>query len=217
MIRAGQHHQPGTRNHAQIDGRFSNVTTASIDQNSTWLMTGDSSVGHLALGATGTVGLGSGAQFNTLALDSFSSQGGALVFNTARGDDTSATDRLVIAGDADGQAHVRVLNAGGAGAKTDRGIELIDIGGASNAQFDLMARAVGGQYEYFLVKDANGNWYLRSDLATTPDPCVGDPNLPACKQIDPVDPVDPFDPPTPVLRPEAGAYLANQFALREVL
>lgn len=202
------------RNHAQIDGRFSNVTTASIDQNSTWLMTGDSSVGHLALGATGTVGLGSGAQFNTLALDSFSGQGGTLVFNTALGDDTSATDRLVIAGDADGQAHVRVLNAGGAGAKTDRGIELIDIGGASNAQFDLMGRAVGGQYEYFLVKDANGNWYLRSDLATTPDPCVGDPTLPACKQIDPVDPVDP---PTPVLRPETGAYLANQFTLREVL
>lgn len=202
------------RNKAQIDGRFINVTTASIDSDATWLMTGDSNVGHLTLGAGGTVALGNGSSFNTLSLDEFTSNGGTLLFNTQLGDDTSATDKLVIAGDANGQANVRVLNAGGARAKTDRGIELIDIGGASNAQFDLVGRAVGGQYEYFLVKDANGNWYLRSDLATTPDPCVVDPNLPECR---PIDPVDPVDPPTPVLRPEAGAYLANQFALREVL
>lgn len=202
------------RNKAQIDGRFTNVTTASIDSDSTWLMTGDSTVGHLTLGAGGTVALGDGSSVNTLSLDAFTGNGGTLLFNTQLGDDTSLTDKLVIAGDANGQANVRVLNAGGAGAKTDRGIELIDIGGASNAQFDLVGRAVGGQYEYFLVKDANGNWYLRSELATAPDPCLVDPTLPECK---PVDPVDPIDPPTPILRPETGAYLANQFALDQML
>lgn len=205
------------RNKAQIDGRFTNVTTASIDSDSTWLMTGDSTVGHLTLGAGGTVALGNGSSFNTLSLDAFTGNGGTLLFNTQLGDDTSLTDTLVIAGDANGQANVRVLNAGGAGAKTDRGIELIDIGGASNAQFDLVGRAVGGQYEYFLVKDANGNWYLRSELATTPDPCLADPSLPQCKPIiDPVDPIDPINP-IPVLRPETGAYLANQFALDQML
>lgn len=205
------------RNKAQIDGRFANVTTASIDSDATWLMTGDSTVGHLTLGAGGTVALGNGSTFNTLSLDAFTGNGGTLLFNTQLGDDTSLTDTLVIAGDANGQASVRVLNAGGAGAKTDRGIELIDIGGASNAQFDLVGRAVGGQYEYFLVKDANGNWYLRSELATTPDPCLADPSLPQCKPIiDPVDPIDPITP-VPVLRPEAGAYLANQFALDQML
>ncbi|WP_295554697.1 autotransporter outer membrane beta-barrel domain-containing protein [uncultured Stenotrophomonas sp.] len=205
------------RNKAQIDGRFANVTTASIDSDATWLMTGDSTVGHLTLGAGGTVALGNGSSFNTLSLDAFTGNGGTLLFNTQLGDDTSLTDTLVIAGDANGQANVRVLNAGGAGAKTDRGIELIDIGGASNAQFDLVGRAVGGQYEYFLVKDANGNWYLRSELATTPDPCLADPSLPQCKPIiDPVDPIDPINP-IPVLRPEAGAYLANQFALDQML
>lgn len=205
------------RNKAQIDGRFTNVTTASIDSDSTWLMTGDSTVGHLTLGAGGTVALGNGSSFNTLSLDAFTGNGGTLLFNTQLGDDTSLTDTLVIAGDANGQASVRVLNAGGAGAKTDRGIELIDIGGASNAQFDLVGRAVGGQYEYFLVKDANGNWYLRSELATTPDPCLADPSLPQCKPIiDPVDPIDPITP-IPILRPETGAYLANQFALDQML
>jgi len=202
------------RNKAQIDGRFLNVTSASIDSDSTWLMTGDSNVGHLALGNTGTVALGNGSTFNTLTIDSFDGTRGTLLFNTHLGDDSSATDKLVINGDANGQANVRVLNAGGAGAQTDRGIELIDIGGASNAQFDLVGRAVGGQYEYFLVKDANGNWYLRSQTGAGPDPCVVDPALPECK---PIDPVDPVDPPPPVLRPETGAYLANQFALDQML
>ncbi|WP_313415344.1 autotransporter outer membrane beta-barrel domain-containing protein [Stenotrophomonas sp.] len=205
------------RNKAQIDGRFFNVTSASIDSDSTWLMTGDSNVGHLALGNTGTVALGNGTTFNTLNVDSFDGAGGTLLFNTQLGDDSSATDKLIIKGDADGQANVRVLNAGGAGAKTDKGIELIRVGGASNAQFDLQGRAVGGQYEYFLFKDANnGGWYLRSELAGAPDPCVVDPTLPECTPIDPVDPVDPIDP-TPVLRPEAGAYLANQFAMDQLL
>ncbi|WMJ67814.1 autotransporter outer membrane beta-barrel domain-containing protein [Stenotrophomonas sp. 24(2023)] len=202
------------RNKAQIDGRFLNVTTASIDGDSTWLMTGDSTVGHLTLGSTGTVALGNASTFNTLTVDQFTGNGGTLLFNTVLGDDTSLTDKLVIAGDANGQANVRVLNAGGAGAKTERGIELIDIGGASNAQFDLLGRAVGGQYEYFLVKDANGNWYLRSQTGAGPDPCLVDPTLPECK---PIDPVDPVDPPPPVLRPETGAYLANQFALDQML
>jgi autotransporter family porin len=205
------------RNKAQIDGRFINVTSASIDSDSTWLMTGDSSVGHLALGNTGTVALGNGSTFNTLTVDTFDGAGGTLLFNTQLGDDSSTTDRLIIKGDANGQANVRVLNAGGAGAKTDKGIELIRVGGASNAQFDLQGRAVGGQYEYFLFKDAtNGGWYLRSELATGPDPCLVDPTLPECTPIDPVDPVDPIDP-TPVLRPEAGAYLANQFAMDQML
>ncbi len=206
------------RNKAQIDGRFANVTTASIDSDATWQMTGDSTIGHLTLGAGGTVALGDGSTFNTLNVDTFSGNGGTLGFNTALGDDSSATDRLIISGDANGQANVRVTNAGGAGAQTSKGIELIRIGGASNAQFDLQGRAVGGQYEYFLFKDAtDGGWYLRSQLATAPDPCVADPSLPQCQPI--VDPVDPVDPiiPIPVLRPETGAYLANQFALDQLL
>ncbi len=198
----------------RINGRFTDVTSASIDGNSAWMLTGDSNVGQLTLGASGTVALGDGTAFNTLTVDGFTGSGGTLSFNAVLGDDSSATDKLVINGDANGQANVRVLNAGGAGAKTDRGIELIDIGGASNAQFDLVGRAVGGQYEYFLVKDANGNWYLRSQTGAGPDPCVVDPTLPECT---PIDPVDPVDPPPPVLRPEAGAYLANQFALDQML
>ena len=205
------------RNKAQIDGRFFNVTTADISGDSTWLLTGDSNVGALTLGNTGTIALGNGSTFNTLTVDTFTGNGGTLLFNTTLGDDTSATDKLIVGGGTSGQANVRVLNAGGAGAQTSKGIELIRVGGASNGEFDLQGRAVGGQYEYFLFKDAtDGGWYLRSQLATAPDPCVVDPTLPECQPIDPVDPVDPIDP-VPVLRPETGAYLANQFAMDQML
>ncbi|HEL4111900.1 TPA: autotransporter outer membrane beta-barrel domain-containing protein, partial [Stenotrophomonas maltophilia] len=73
------------RNKAQIDGRFLNVTSASVDSDSTWLMTGDSNVGHLALGNTGTVALGNGSTFNTLSVDTFDGAGGTLLFNTQLG------------------------------------------------------------------------------------------------------------------------------------
>ncbi|MGH8087326.1 MAG: autotransporter outer membrane beta-barrel domain-containing protein, partial [Stenotrophomonas sp.] len=222
------------RNNARIDGRFRNVGAATLGTGSIWTLTGDSNVGRLQLDASGTVALGNGSTFNTLTVDTFVGNGGTLLLNTALGDDGSATDRLVITGDAEGEAGVRVRNAGGAGAKTDLGIELINIGGASNARFDLIGRAVGGQYEYFLVKGTNGHWYLRSEVLATPAPCDVDPSLPECQPIDPVDPVDPEDPihpvdptgpthptdpadPVPVLRPEAGAYLANQFALTQLL
>ncbi|MBR7559621.1 autotransporter outer membrane beta-barrel domain-containing protein, partial [Mycobacterium tuberculosis] len=89
--------------------RFFNVTSASIDGDSTWLMSGDSTVGHLALGSTGTVALGNGSTFKTLSVDTFDGAGGTLLFKTQLGDDSSATDKLIIKGDANGQANVRVL------------------------------------------------------------------------------------------------------------
>ncbi|WP_459061777.1 autotransporter family protein [Stenotrophomonas sp. PSU-St15] len=198
------------RNRATLIGRIVDASSVAVGEQSTWQLTGDSSVGRLQLDAGSMVKLGDGAGgFNTLSLDEFVGNGGTLVFNTVLGEDDSQTDRLVIAGDATGQANVRVLNAGGQGAQTDKGIELIEINGASDAQFDLVGRAVGGQYEYFLFKDeADGNWYLRSELPVTPpDPCDLDPSLPDC---DPTGPINPD--PKPVLRPETGAYLANQYA-----
>ncbi|SFR98345.1 autotransporter family porin [Stenotrophomonas maltophilia] len=206
------------RNRATLIGRITGASSVAVGNQSTWQLTGDSSVGRLQLDAGSMVKLGDGAgRFNTLSLDEFVGNGGTLVFNTVLGEDDSKTDRLVIAGDATGQANVRVLNAGGQGAQTDKGIELIEINGASDAQFDLVGRAVGGQYEYFLFKDdADGNWYLRSELPVTPpDPCDLDPSLPGCDPTDPTDPSDPSDPitpPVPVLRPETGAYLVNQYA-----
>lgn len=187
-------------NGAVLNGAMTNVTSATLDS-ATWNMTGNSTVGALNLG-NGTVSLGDGSAFHTLNVaGNFTGNGGTLAFNTVLAGDDAATDKLIIGGDTSGTANVRVNNVGGAGAQTNQGIQLIQVGGASNGQFNLAGRAVGGQYEYFLHKGtgADGNWYLRSQLPTQPDPCVVDPTLPECNP----------EIPDPVLRPEPGAYLAN--------
>ena len=222
-------------NKARLRGVFDNVTSARIGADSIWTLTGDSTVGDLTLDASGLVALSDGidsAQFNTLTLEAFNGTGGTFAFRTALGDDSSTTDRVHISGDAEGHGLVLVVNVGGQGAQTDKGIELITIDGASNAQFDLLGRAVGGQYEYFLIKGEDGNWYLRSQLDEQPDKpheCLQNPQLPHCEITLPVEPIDPEDPdtgdpdteeppaPQPVLRPETGAYLTNQQAMDHLL
>jgi len=189
-------------NGGSITGAFTNVTSATLDNGGHWQMSGDSSVGTLALNDGGTLALGDGGTFNTLSVDTFTGNGGTVLFNTVLGADGSNTDLLHVLGDTSGTAKVAINNVGGAGAQTVDGIELIRVDGASNGQFDLAGRAVGGQYEYFLhkggVAGGEGNWYLRSQLPTPPDPCDADPTLPDCG-----------GPVVPVLRPEGGAYLAN--------
>ena len=194
------------QNGGRINGAFDNVTSATLGNGGYWQLTGDSDVGTLALNAGGTVALGDGSKFNTLTVTGdYTGAGGTVLFNTVLADDASASDKLIINGATSGQTNVAVNNIGGAGAQTVDGIQLIRVDGASNGQFDLTGRAVAGQYEYFLFKggkaDPNdGDWYLRSQLEnpTNPgDPCIADPTLPECQ---------------PVLRPEPGAYLANQTA-----
>lgn len=190
------------RNGGRINGTFNAVNRAAVADGGYWQLTGSSTVAQLDLASGGTVALGDGATFNTLNLSgNFIGNDGTILFNTVLAGDGSASDQLIIGGDTSGRANVRVNNVGGAGAQTDQGIQLIQVGGASNGQFNLAGRAVGGQYEYFLHKGtgADGNWYLRSQLPTQPDPCVVDPSLPEC------DPIAP----EPILRPEPGAYLAN--------
>lgn len=178
------------------------IDDLSIASGSRWQMTGDSQVGQLNLDhgivafdptTTGT--------FKTLTVSGdFNADNGLLLMNTALGDDRSGTDKLHVLGNTSGTAGVAVNNLGGLGAETQDGIQIIQVDGRSDAQFDLSGRAVAGQYEYFLHQggksDPNdGDWYLRSEMS-------------------PVDPgTDPvIDPPAPVQRPEGGAYLANQAA-----
>lgn len=188
---------------ATLIGATRNVTSMALE-NARWQLTENSTAGTLVLGSGSEVALGDGSAFHTLDVSgNYSGNGGTLLFNTVLAGDDAASDKLLIGGDTGGQTNVRVNNVGGAGAQTVNGIELITVAGASNGQFNLAGRAVGGQYDYFLFKDA-GNWYLRSQLPTTPDPCDADPTLPGCGGG-----VDPVDPPVPVLRPEGGAYLAN--------
>ncbi len=134
--------------------------------------------------------------FKTVTTQEYRSTGGILAINTFLGSDNSPSDQLVInGGTGTGLTGIRVTNAGGPGALT-----LADAFGWSmrspvattdSGAFVLDGRAVAGPYEYQLFQGplagANDNdWYLRSQLASSP----GDP----------------------LYRPEIAAYLGNSRA-----
>ncbi|MEP8233733.1 autotransporter outer membrane beta-barrel domain-containing protein [Citrobacter freundii] len=126
---------------------------------------------------------------NTLTINgNYTGTGGNLTLNTCLGDDSSPTDELIVAGDVDGKTTLYINQAGGEGAFTDQGIEIVNVGGTSTDDaFSLGNRVLIGPYEYRLYED-NENWYLRSQ-AETPDD-GGD--------ITPVDPDDDGSDVTPV-------------------
>jgi autotransporter family porin len=202
------------------------VQTMAIEGGSQWTLTGDATVGELDVRNSGVALSDGSGRFNTLTVEGdLHSEGATFLFQGALGGDDSAFDRLHVRGDTSGDASIAVKNIGGAGAQTTDGIQLIEVDGASLATYALAGRAVGGSYEYFLFQGgvtdpADGNWYLRSQWF---DICKDDPAASGCV-VDPgPDPieggegedgggiVDPVLPP-PVLRPEPGAYLANQSA-----
>ncbi|NQE77529.1 autotransporter outer membrane beta-barrel domain-containing protein [Pantoea ananatis] len=104
--------------------------------------------------------------------------------------DNSLTDRLVVTGNTSGASTLFVTNENGGGAQTLDGIQLIRVGGRSDAVFALGNRVVAGSYDYSLRKgNVSGTdpagWYLTSFAsASSPEPVR-------------------------MYRPEAAAYTAN--------
>lgn len=126
--------------------------------------------------AGGTIAPGNSIGTLTVA-GNYVGNGGILEIETVLGDDSSATDRLVVTGDTSGSTNVRVINLGGTGAQTVEGIRIVDVGGVSAGDFTLLGSytfegapaVVGGAYAYRLYKGgvstpADGDWYLRSAL-----------------------------------------------------
>lgn len=192
-----------------LHGMVTNGNMMSLVAGSTWNMTGDSDVFSLANAGTIAFAAPTSADFKTLTVrGDYTGNGGTLSLNTVLGGDASQTDKLVVQGNTSGTTNVAINNVGGAGAQTVNGIQVVQVGGASDGTFNLSGRAVAGAYEYSLLKGGvstptDGAWYLRSQaLPPAVVPPVVEP---------PVVPV-PAAPITPLYRPEAAAYLANQAA-----
>lgn len=89
--------------------------------------------GDLINMGTITSGSSSSTPGNTLYVDGdYTGNGGSLYLNTVLGDDDSATDKLVITGDASGTTDL-YINGIGDGAQTTNGIEVVDVGGVSTS------------------------------------------------------------------------------------
>ncbi|MBJ8797679.1 intestinal colonization autotransporter adhesin MisL [Citrobacter freundii] len=201
----------------------------------TWNMTNSSTLTDLTLNGGSVVNFGhaDGEPWQTLTInEDFTGNGGKLVFNTVLNDDTSETDKLKVLGNTAGNAFVAVNNIGGTGAQTIEGIEIIEVAGNSDGTFEKAGRIVAGAYDYNVVQKGS-NWYLTSFIPAPPDPedpDPVDPHDPDPVDPDPVDPIDPdpVDPVDPIIpepeepvappvteqqyRPEAGSYLANNYA-----
>lgn len=143
-----------------------------------------------------TGGQGKSAGNQLIVNGDYQGDGGHLHLNTALNDDDSITDKLIVKGNTSGTTGVSVTNAGGSGAQTINGIEVIHVDGQSNGVFTQDGRIVAGAYDYSLVRgvgENTSNWYLTSHK-TDPNPGP-DP--------------DPDPKPQPDVRPEPGSYTAN--------
>ncbi|EHZ2103953.1 autotransporter outer membrane beta-barrel domain-containing protein, partial [Salmonella enterica] len=126
----------------------------------------------------GTMTSGSSASTpgNTLYVDgNYTGNGGSLYLNTVLGDDDSATDKLVITGDASGTTEL-YINGIGDGAQTTNGIEVVDVGGVSTSDAFVLKNEVNASlYTYRLYwNESDNDWYLASKAQSDDDDSGGD-------------------------------------------
>ncbi len=132
--------------------------------------------GDLINMGTMTSGSSSSTPGNTLYVDgNYTGNGGSLYLNSVLGDDDSATDKLVITGDASGTTDL-YINGIGDGAQTTNGIEVVDVGGVSTSDaFELKNEVNAGLYTYRLYwNESDNDWYLASKAQSDDDDSGGD-------------------------------------------
>lgn len=154
---------------------------------------------------------------NVLSLyGNYAGANGIVRINTALGGDASATDKLVVNGNTSGVTRVLVANAGGLGAATLNGIQVVQVTGTSaEGNFVLAAPVQAGAYEYGLHRggriDGDANSFYLSSVYNTPAP-VPVP-VPGAAPA----PAPPAPLPAPeVFRPAVPGYVLGQAATAEL-
>ncbi|MLY96952.1 fibronectin-binding autotransporter adhesin ShdA [Salmonella enterica] len=172
----------------------------------------------------GTIASGSSSSTpgNTLYVDgNYTGNGGSLYLNTVLGDDDSATDKLVITGDASGTTDL-YINGIGDGAQTTNGIEVVDVGGVSTSDAFVLKNEVNASlYTYRLYwNESDNDWYLASKAQSDDDDSGGDDS-----DVTPSDggddggnvtPPDDGGDVAPQYRADIGAYMGNQWMARNL-
>lgn len=220
----------------------SNTGTFNIDGSSTLAVTQGAirpyTAGQLAtLNNAGVVDMTSASNSATDTLTvhgNYVGNNGQLWLQTVLGDDSSASDKLVVAdGTLSGHTQLAVTNLGGVGGFTqNNGIEVVQaLNGAvsSTDAFSLRGSVSAGAYEYLLFKGGvtagtENNWYLRSSVVAVQPPAVA-PVPPTPPVVVPVPPIQaappvvapdepPVEPPTaqPVAPVEPPAPPSSQVA-----
>ncbi|EDV1072572.1 fibronectin-binding autotransporter adhesin ShdA [Salmonella enterica subsp. enterica] len=211
----------GGSNGTTVNGKVTNEGTLvfgdSDETGAIFTLNGDLvNMGTIASGST------SSTPGNTLYVDgNYTGNGGSLYLNTVLGDDDSATDKLVITGDASGTTDL-YINGIGDGAQTTNGIEVVDVGGVSTSDaFELKNEVNTGLYTYRLYwNESDNDWYLASKAQSDDDDSGGDDS-----DVTPSDggddggnvtPPDDGGDVAPQYRADIGAYMGNQWMARNL-
>ena len=193
-------------------GASSGLNTLTLNDNSQWNIMDNSSVDALTANNSVINVAHNTANFTVLTVNgNYTADNATLVMNAALGGDTSATDRLHVLGDVNGNTEVAVKNAGGSGAQTIQGLQLIQVDGATNGEFRQKGRIVAGAYDYNLVKGADQHgWYLVSDKnGSETDPVNTDPVTAPGEGTGGDIIAPPAELHNMIVRPEAASYSAN--------
>ncbi|WP_268653140.1 fibronectin-binding autotransporter adhesin ShdA [Salmonella enterica] len=217
----------GGSNGTTVNGKVTNEGTLvfgdSEETGAIFTLNGDLvNMGTIASGST------SSTPGNTLYVDgNYTGNGGSLYLNTVLGDDDSATDKLVITGDASGTTDL-YINGIGDGAQTTNGIEVVDVGGVSTSDaFVLKNEVNAGLYTYRLYwNESDNDWYLASKAQSDDDDSGGDDtpsdggddggNVTPPDDGGDVTPPDDGGDVAPQYRADIGAYMGNQWMARNL-
>lgn len=211
----------GGSNGTTVNGKVTNEGTLvfgdSEETGAIFTLNGDLvNMGTIASGST------SSTPGNTLYVDgNYTGNGGSLYLNTVLGDDDSATDKLVITGDASGTTDL-YINGIGDGAQTTNGIEVVDVGGVSTSDAFVLKNEVNvSLYTYRLYwNESDNDWYLASKAQSDDDDSGGDDS-----DVTPSDggddggnvtPPDDGGDVAPQYRADIGAYMGNQWMARNL-
>lgn len=208
----------GGSNGTTVNGKVTNEGTLvfgdSEETGAIFTLNGD----LINMGAM-TSGSSSSTPGNTLYVDGdYTGNGGSLYLNTVLGDDDSATDKLVITGDASGTTDL-YINGIGDGAQTTNGIEVVDVGGVSTSDAFVLKNEVNASlYTYRLYwNESDNDWYLASKAQSDDDDSGGD-GTPSDDGDDGgnVTPPDDGGDVAPQYRADIGAYMGNQWMARNL-
>ncbi|EHV1430184.1 fibronectin-binding autotransporter adhesin ShdA [Salmonella enterica] len=208
----------GGSNGTTVNGKVTNEGTLvfgdSEETGAIFTLNGD----LINMGAM-TSGSSSSTPGNTLYVDGdYTGNGGSLYLNTVLGDDDSATDKLVITGDASGSTDL-YINGIGSGAQTTNGIEVVDVGGTSTSDAFVLKNEVNASlYTYRLYwNESDNDWYLASKAQSDDDDSGGDVTPPDDGDDGGnVTPPDDGGDVAPQYRADIGAYMGNQWMARNL-
>ena len=150
-------------NRSQLTGQLNNVRQVDIGTGSNWTMTGDNTLGNLAMNG-GRVTFGGNDAFYRLNVENLSGNGEFyMASNFANGN----TDFINVTGNASGN-HGLMIGTSGTDPASVQSLKVVQMG-AGDAQFRLLNNGQQvdlGAYSYKLVQKDDQDWYLDQETRT---------------------------------------------------